>query len=67
MGDRAQDLIELFRDFSYGAILRLEELPERLPSIEHLCARLEWLPSDGSDRGFFDVLVTRHAELPSPG
>ena len=66
MGDSAQDLIELFRGFSHGAILRLEELPERLPPIDHLCARLEWLPSDGSDQGFFDVLVTRHPELSIP-
>lgn len=64
MGDSAEDLIELFRGFSYGTILRLDELPERLPPVDRLCARLDWLPSDGSDQGFFDVLVTRHAELP---
>jgi FkbM family methyltransferase len=64
MGDRAEDLIECFRDFSYGTILRLDELPKRLPPVDRLCARLEWLPLDGSDQGFFDVLVTRHAELP---
>ena len=65
MGDSAEDLIELFRGFSYGTILRLDELPERLPPADRLCARLDWLPSDGSDQGFYDVLVTRHAELPS--
>jgi FkbM family methyltransferase len=64
IGDSAKQLIELFRDFSYGTILRLDELPERLPPVERLCARLNWLPSDGSDQGFFDVLVARHAELP---
>ena len=63
IGDSAEDLIELFRGFSYGTILRLDELPERLPPVDRLCARLDWLPSDGSDQGFFDVLVTRHAEL----
>jgi hypothetical protein len=64
MGDRAEELIEFFRDFPYGAILRLDELPERLPSIDRLCARLDWLPTDGSDQGFFDVLVSRHSDLP---
>jgi hypothetical protein len=64
LGDSAEELIEFFRDFPYGSILRLDELPERLPSIDRLCARLDWLPIDGSDQGFFDVLVTRHAELP---
>ena len=64
MGDSPGDLIALFRDFSYGTILRLDELPERLPPVDRLCARLDWLPDDGSDQGFFDVLVTRHAELP---
>jgi FkbM family methyltransferase len=65
MGDRAEDLIERFRDFSYGLILRLDRLPKRLPPIDRLCARLDWLPIDGSDPGFFDVLVARRAELPS--
>jgi FkbM family methyltransferase len=64
MGDSAKDLIELFRGFSHGAILQLDELPEPLPPVDRLCARLEWLPSDGSDQGFFDVLVSRHPELP---
>ena len=64
MGDSPGDLIALFRDFSYGTILRLDELPERLPPVDRLCARLDWLPTDDSDQGFFDVLVTRHAELP---
>jgi len=63
MGDSSEGLIECFRDFSYGTILRIDQLPKRLPSIDRLCARLDWLPSDGSDRGFFDVLVARHAEL----
>jgi len=65
MGDRAEDLIELFRGFSCGMILNLDELPERLPPVDRLCARLDWLPMDGEDQGFFDVLVTRHAELPA--
>jgi FkbM family methyltransferase len=65
MGDSADELIEFFRDFPYGTILRLEEVPERLPPIDRLCARLDWLPIDGSDQGFFDVLVTRHVELSS--
>jgi FkbM family methyltransferase len=64
MGDRPEDLIELFAGFSYGAILRLDELPERLPPVDRLCARLGWLPLDGSDQGFFDVLVARRADLP---
>jgi FkbM family methyltransferase len=64
MGDSAEELIGLFRDFAYGAILRLDEVSGRLPPVDRLCARLEWLPTDGSDQGFFDVLVARHAELP---
>ena len=64
MGDNAEELIGIFRDFSYGAILRLDEVSGRLPPADRLCARLEWLPTDGSDQGFFDVLVARHAELP---
>jgi FkbM family methyltransferase len=64
MGDSAEDLIELFRGFSYGAILNLDELSERLPPVDRLCARLDWLPTDDSDQGFFDVLVSRHPELP---
>jgi FkbM family methyltransferase len=67
MGDRPEELTELFRDFSFGLILRLDPLPERLPPIDRLCARLDWLPADDSDRGFFDVLVARRAELPSAG
>jgi len=63
MGDSAEELIELFRGFPYGAILRLDELGERLPAIDRLCARLGWLPTDGSDQGFFDVLLARRAEL----
>ena len=46
MGDSAAELIECFRGFSYGTILRLDEVPKRLPSIDRLCARLEWLPID---------------------
>jgi FkbM family methyltransferase len=67
VGDRAEDLIDLFRSFPYGVILRLDELPERLPPVDRLCARLDWLPTDGSDQGFFDVLLARCPELPAPG
>ena len=64
MGDSAEDLIGFFRGFSYGTILKLDELSEPLPPVDQLCARLDWLPKDGSDQGFFDILVTRHAQLP---
>jgi FkbM family methyltransferase len=66
MGDRAEELIQLFAGFSHGVILQLDEVPSLLPSIERLCARLEWLHIDERDQGFFDVLVTRHAELSPP-
>ena len=59
MGDSAAELIDCFRGFSYGTILRIDELTERLPPIDRLCARLEWLHHDGSDQGFFDVLLAR--------
>ena len=64
MGDSPEDLIEIFRGFSHGTILKLDELSEQLPSVDRLCARLDWLTTDDSDQGFFDILVTRHPRLP---
>jgi FkbM family methyltransferase len=64
MGDRAEALIDFFRGFPCGAILGPEKVPGTLPSIDRLCARLDWLSRNRSDQGFLDVLVARHAELP---
>ena len=66
MGDSAEALIECFREFSCGEILGFQEVPERLTSMDRLCTQIEWLVSNGSDQGFFDVLVAKHDEHPAP-
>jgi hypothetical protein len=63
MGDRAAELMAILRSFSHGAVLGEGDHPPRLTPIDHLFERLASLPTDGSDQGFFDLLLTRNAEL----
>jgi FkbM family methyltransferase len=64
MGDRAEELTALLRGFSHGAILGEGDGPPRLVPIDRLLERLATFPTDGSSNWFFDLFLTRSAELP---
>lgn len=63
MGDSAQALQQLLLCFPYAALHGFHSLDERLPSTESVFAQLAWIPTDGSDEGFFDLLLSRHERL----
>lgn len=65
MGDSAQALQELLLDFPHAALLGYHSLDARLPNTATLFAQLAWIPSDGSDEGFFDLLLSRRSEIES--
>lgn len=63
MGDSAQALQQLLLCFPYAALHGFHALDQRLPSTESVFAQLAWIPTDGSDDGFFDLLLSRHERL----
>jgi FkbM family methyltransferase len=64
MGDSAETLNEILQGFPFGAVLSKEDLPRRLTSTRELLQGLSWIPTDGSDRGFYDLLLSRSEQLP---
>jgi FkbM family methyltransferase len=63
MGDSAEALHALLATFPYAALLDQERGPTLHKSSAEFLASLAWIPTDGSDPGFFDLLLTRSPEL----
>jgi FkbM family methyltransferase len=63
MGDSAAALQQALTTFPYATLLRDERPPDPLQDTTALFARLAWIPTDGSDEGFFDLLLARDPEL----
>jgi hypothetical protein len=53
------------RSFPFGAVLHLLPLPEPLHSSAYVFDQLSWIAHDGTDPGFFDMLFSRHWQLPA--
>jgi FkbM family methyltransferase len=64
MGDSAELLGEILKGFPFGAVLSAESVPPRLTGTQELFQGLSWIPTDGSDRGFYDLLLSRSERLP---
>jgi FkbM family methyltransferase len=56
MGDSARALEELLTRFPFAAVLDQNALPTQLEPIGAALESLAWVPKDGSDEGFFDLL-----------
>jgi len=65
LGDRPRALRDALDGFAYAALLPQDGGPVELSETAQLWARLDYLSDD--DPGFFDVLLTRTAELPGGG
>lgn len=63
MGDTPQRFQNLVDDFAYGAILDQTDSTVNLNNAEEMFQRLSWIPADGSDDGFFDVILAKHPTL----
>jgi hypothetical protein len=66
MGDRAAQLHQSLRTFSHGVVLDQQALPDELLPVDQLLASLAHVPDDGSDDGFYDLLLARRARLQGP-
>jgi hypothetical protein len=62
MGDSAQALEDLIARFPYATVLDQSAVPTQLEPVEATLERLAWVPKDGSDEGFFDLLCAADAE-----
>ena len=59
-GDSAEALQALLTEhFAFGTVLDQAGARPRLAPIAELFGALAWVATDGSDRGFFDLLLTR--------
>jgi len=63
-GDSAYRFSQHMRSFPYGAVLHVLPLPEPLHTSAYVFEQLSWIRQDGSDPGFFDMLFSRHQQLP---
>ena len=63
MGDNAEMLGEILKAFPFGAVLSTERPSRRLTGTQELFQGLSWIPTDGSDRGFYDLLLSRSERL----
>ena len=63
-GDNAQAFERHMREFPFGAVLHVLPLPEPLHTSHYVFEQLRWIKHDGSDPGFFDMLFSRHRDLP---
>jgi len=63
-GDSASRFSEHMRTFPFGAVLHVLPLPEPLHTSTYVFEQLSWIRQDGSDPGFFDMLFSRHQQLP---
>jgi FkbM family methyltransferase len=64
-GDSAARFADIMRGFQFGAVLHVLPLPEPLHSAQYVFDQLSWIANDGSDPGFFDLLFSRHWQLPT--
>jgi len=64
-GDDAQAFERHARSFPFGAVLHVLPMPEPLHTSAYVFDQLSWIANDGSDPGFFDLLFSRHPQLPS--
>lgn len=63
-GDSPERFKAILSDFQFGAVLHVLPLPEPLHSSAYVFDQLSWINQDGSDPGFFDLLLSRHWHLP---
>jgi FkbM family methyltransferase len=56
MGDSVQALEELLTRFPFATVLDPHALPTQLEPVRTALESLAWVPKDGSDDGFFDLL-----------
>jgi FkbM family methyltransferase len=56
MGDSVRALEELLDRFPFATVLDQHALPTRLEPVRTALESLAWVPKDGSDEGFFDLL-----------
>jgi len=61
MGDDAIALLQILLDFPYATLLLPGQPLRPLKSSRRLFEQLAWIPIDGSDEGFFDLVLSRHA------
>jgi FkbM family methyltransferase len=64
-GDSAGTFADILRSFPFGAVLHVLPLPEPLHSAQYVFDQLSWIANDGTDPGFFDLLFSRHWQLPT--
>lgn len=64
MGDSTQALFSELGAFTHAALLDQHGPPRALRRSSELFEQLAWIPSDGSDEGFFDLLLSRSPRLP---
>jgi FkbM family methyltransferase len=63
MGEDAFALDALLSSsFPYASVIEGGQVPQRLSPTARELERLRWIARDGSDRGFFDLLLSRDAE-----
>ena len=62
-GDRVEQLESLLHSFPYARVLSAGTDDSPLQSVERALQDLSWIPRDGSDEGFFDLLLARRPEL----
>jgi FkbM family methyltransferase len=56
MGDSVRALEELLDRFPFATVLDQHALPTQLEPVRTTLESLAWVPKDGSDEGFFDLL-----------
>ena len=62
-GDSAQALFALLVQFPYAGLLDARGSLDRLEPTAAFLHRLAWIPQDGSDEGFFDLVLARSAQV----
>ena len=63
MGDDTRKLHALLRAMPYATLIDQQTGPGPLQDSRAFLDSLAWIPSDGSDPGFFDLLLSRRASL----
>lgn len=64
MGDTPERFQTLVKDFIFGAILDQNNSTVALDDATEMFRRLSWIPADGSDDGFFDIILAKHPTMP---
>ena len=59
MGDSMQALEDLLARFPFATVLDQHTLPTQLEPVRTALESLAWVPRDGSDEGFFDLLCAK--------